>query len=137
MKAREICYRSGERGIGEWRREERGDEKKEGFNGGCIIDHDMTKREREVQRRLRRIVERERKGEYVKVGYGKILIEGKWWKWEEEKEEVEKVEGWRKREEKEIKGEVGRENKGQSKEEDEGRGEEKEIEEEGRDEKIR
>lgn len=33
--------------------------------------------------------EREKKGEYVKVGYGRIIIGEKWWKWEEGKEKLE------------------------------------------------
>ena len=39
-----------------------------------------------MQRELRRIVEEERrKGKKAWVGYGKVEIEGQWWKWDEER----------------------------------------------------
>lgn len=60
---------------------------------------------------------RERKGEFVKVGYGKIFLEGRWRRWEEEQDRLEELERegkkkeWRK-EERQLRG-----GKGQDKEE--------------------
>lgn len=54
----------------------------------------MTRKEREVQQKLRRIalIERGKKEEYVRVGMGRIFLEGKWWAWNEEREELEEWE---------------------------------------------
>lgn len=54
-----------------------------------FIDHDLTKEEREVQRKLRERVRKEREaGKKAKVGYRKVIIEGKVYMWNEEEEEV-------------------------------------------------
>lgn len=46
------------------------------------IDDDMTKQEREIQAKLRRIAKEERdKGNTVKVGYQKLLINEQWVNW--------------------------------------------------------
>ena len=43
-----------------------------------FIDHDMTKKESEVQRKLRERAREEReKGKRVKIGYRKLIVEGK------------------------------------------------------------
>lgn len=71
-------------------------EKKKGLAGIRVyIDHDLTGEEKRIQRELR---ERERarretlEGKVAKVRYGKINIEGKWYRWNKEKDEIEKEE---------------------------------------------
>lgn len=54
-----------------------------------IIEDDMTWKERSIKWKLRQIAEEEtRKGKRVTVRYGRIWIEGKWWKWDEEREQL-------------------------------------------------
>lgn len=54
-----------------------------------FIDHDLTKEEREVQRKLRERVGKEREaGKKAKVGYRKIIVEGRVYMWNEEEEEL-------------------------------------------------
>lgn len=54
------------------------------------IDHDLTKEERGVQRKLRELAkEEEKKGNDVRVGYRKMKIGDEWYKWNEEKESLE------------------------------------------------
>jgi hypothetical protein len=49
------------------------------------IEDDMTKKERDTQKKLRTLAKEEReKGLRVKVGYKKIWIEGKGFRWDEE-----------------------------------------------------
>lgn len=65
---------------------------------GIKIEDDLTWRERKMKWRLERIAGHERgKGKRVWLGYGKIQIEGRWWKWEEEEEVLRDNEGniWR------------------------------------------
>lgn len=51
------------------------------------IDNDLTWKERKMRWNLEDIARRERgEGKRVWVNYGKIQIEGKWWRWEEEEE---------------------------------------------------
>ncbi|XP_046145528.1 uncharacterized protein PF11_0207-like [Osmia bicornis bicornis] len=51
------------------------------------IEEDLTWKERRIQWKLRRIAKEEReKGRNVWVDYGRIRIEGKWWRWDEERE---------------------------------------------------
>lgn len=58
---------------------------------GIFIDHDMTKEEREVQRRLKERARKEREGrKKVKVGYRKMYIESELYVWNEEGEEIRK-----------------------------------------------
>ena len=46
----------------------------------------MTKEERIIQKKLRRIAQLERnKGKRFKVGYQKIVIEGEIWRWNKKK----------------------------------------------------
>ncbi|KMQ84813.1 hypothetical protein RF55_17072 [Lasius niger] len=75
------------------------------------IEKDLTFREIKMKWRLRQIAEEEkRKGERVRVGYGKVWIGNEIWFWNEEMEEVRDGKG-RKRE--------------KAREERKGRGEEK------------
>jgi hypothetical protein len=53
------------------------------------IEDDLTKKERDIQKELRALAKEERqKGLRVKVGYKKIWIEGKGFRWDEEKEKL-------------------------------------------------
>jgi hypothetical protein len=50
------------------------------------IEDDLTKKERDIQKELRALAKEERqKGLRMKVGYKKIWIEGKGFRWDEEK----------------------------------------------------
>ena len=57
---------------------------------GIYIDDDLTREEREIQQRIRRIdrVRRE-EGECVKIGYKKLKIENRWYRWNENEERLE------------------------------------------------
>lgn len=51
------------------------------------IEEDYTWRERRMKWRLQEIARREeKKGKRAWVGYGKIRIDGEWWRWYEEEE---------------------------------------------------
>lgn len=66
-------------------------EMKANYMVGIFIDHDMTKEEREVQRRLKERARKEREGgKKVKVGYRKMYIEGELYVWNEEGKEIRK-----------------------------------------------
>jgi hypothetical protein len=56
-----------------------------------FIDNDLTKQEREIQKKLRTIGKEERRqGKEVNVRYRKIItIEGVQWRWNEERERLE------------------------------------------------
>lgn len=104
VKARMIYFRRGEQGVvaelGS-REEKREVMRRKVLADGVFADDDLTKREREVQQRLRRIAigEREKKGEYMKIGFGKIFLGGKWRRREEEREELVELErGWKREE---------------------------------------
>jgi len=59
-----------------------------------MIVEDWTWRERKMRWKLEEIARlEERKGKNVWVGYGKIRIEGQWWKWDEEKEQLKDDKG--------------------------------------------
>ncbi|KMQ81907.1 hypothetical protein RF55_24803 [Lasius niger] len=67
------------------------------------IDDDLTWKERMMRRNLEKIAWGERgRNKRVWVGYGKIQIDGKWWRWEEEEERLRDDEGkiWREQGEK-------------------------------------
>nr|XP_034195353.1 protein PXR1-like [Osmia lignaria] len=98
------------------------------------IQEDLAWKERRIQWKLRRISKEEReKGKNVWVDYGRIRIEGKWWRWGEEREILkdwggtelyEKTEGdvsyggrEVRDEGEEREGQVGREEKNKSKKE--------------------
>lgn len=56
-----------------------------------FIDDDLTKREREVQMRIKERAKEERlKGKKVLMRYQKLCIDGIWWMWNTEKAELEK-----------------------------------------------
>lgn len=58
-----------------------------------FINDDLTKNEREIQGRIRSMAQEERKkGKVVKIGFQKIYIDGKEWRWNKEKEQLVKVE---------------------------------------------
>lgn len=58
---------------------------------GIFIDHDMTKEEREMQRRLKERARKEREGgKKVKVGYRKMYIASELYVWNEEGQEIRK-----------------------------------------------
>lgn len=62
------------------------------------IEEDRIYKERIMMRKLRQIEEEERrKGKTVRVRFGKIWIEDKWWFWDEEEEILKNREGKRKR----------------------------------------
>lgn len=64
--------------------------KKNGLAGKMIfIDNDLTRKEREIQKKLVRIKKTEKeKGKQAKVGYMKIQIQGKWLFWDEDEGEL-------------------------------------------------
>ncbi|CAL1671609.1 unnamed protein product [Lasius platythorax] len=67
------------------------------------IDDDLTWKERMMRRNLEKVAWGERgRNKRVWVGYGKIQIDGKWWRWEEEEERLRDDEGkiWREQGEK-------------------------------------
>jgi hypothetical protein len=56
------------------------------------IDDDLTKEERETQKKLRELAREERnKGKRVKIGYRKIQINGEWFRWDEREEKLKKI----------------------------------------------
>lgn len=65
-------------------------ENKKKLKGGKIwIDEDLSWKERRARYRLRQIAIREEaKGARVWIGKGRLCIEGVWWLWDEEKEEL-------------------------------------------------
>jgi hypothetical protein len=57
---------------------------------GTYIDDGLTRREREIQQKMRRAArERREKGEYVKIGNKKLTIDNKWYSWKETEERLE------------------------------------------------
>jgi len=59
--------------------------KKKELEKGIIIEDDLTRKEREIQQKLRRMAkeEREKGDNKVKVGYMKISLKEKWFRWNE------------------------------------------------------
>lgn len=82
----------------DWQAKEKIMKEKNKLRGRNIfIDHDMTKEEREVQRKLREMARGEKgKGKRVKIGYRKIIIEGKVFVWNEKEEELREKENFEK-----------------------------------------
>lgn len=64
--------------------------KKRELEKGIIIEDDLTKKEREIQSKLREMArgEREKGTNNVKVGYKKIRMEEKWYRWNEKEEKL-------------------------------------------------
>lgn len=60
---------------------------------GIYIEDDLTREEREVQAKLRKIVHENRKeGKRTKVGYYKLCMEEKWRRWNERRERTRRTE---------------------------------------------
>uniref|UniRef100_A0A6P7GQB1 Uncharacterized protein LOC114345469 n=1 Tax=Diabrotica virgifera virgifera TaxID=50390 RepID=A0A6P7GQB1_DIAVI len=56
------------------------------------INDDLTKREREIQSKIRATAKEEKiKGKIAKVGYQKLILDNEVWKWNREREKLEKV----------------------------------------------
>lgn len=61
---------------------------------GIRIDNNLTWREKKMRWKVKEIARQEReKGKRMWIGYGKIHIDGKWWKWDEEEEVLKNNEG--------------------------------------------
>uniref|UniRef100_A0A1Y1M2F4 Uncharacterized protein n=1 Tax=Photinus pyralis TaxID=7054 RepID=A0A1Y1M2F4_PHOPY len=57
-----------------------------------FINNDLTRKERDIDKQIRKRAEEERKlGKTVKIGYQKITIEGREWRWNRRKNAVEEV----------------------------------------------
>ncbi|KAJ3619978.1 hypothetical protein MTP99_008201 [Tenebrio molitor] len=53
---------------------------------------DLTKEERETQKKLRELAREERdRGKRVKIGYRKIQINGDWFRWDKRQEKLKKI----------------------------------------------
>lgn len=56
------------------------------------INDDMTKVEREIQGKIRKVAQQEReRGKRVKIGYQKIIIDGQQYRWNREEEKLERI----------------------------------------------
>jgi hypothetical protein len=56
------------------------------------IDDNLTKEERETQKKLRELAREERnRRKRVKIGYRKIQINGEWFRWDEREEKLKKI----------------------------------------------
>lgn len=76
--------------IGEWEKKREIMAKKRNLKKLIYIEDDLTREEREVQRKLRvRAGEKTEKRKKARVGYRKIQIEDKWYRWNERKGELE------------------------------------------------
>ncbi|KAJ3665757.1 hypothetical protein Zmor_001235 [Zophobas morio] len=54
------------------------------------INNDLTKKEREIQTQIRLQAKREREaGKVVKIGFNKLTIDGKTWKWDKTQRRLE------------------------------------------------
>ena len=57
---------------------------------GIYIDDDLTRKEREVQQQIRRMAKARRENdEYLMIGYKKLKIEKRWYRWYENEERLE------------------------------------------------
>lgn len=65
--------------------------KKKELRRGIIIEDDLTRKEREIQQKLREMArEGKEKGDNnIKVGYKKIYLKDKWYRWNEKEEKLE------------------------------------------------
>lgn len=53
------------------------------------INNEMTKEEREIQKKIKKIAEEERKkGKNTKIGFQKVMVDGTEWRWNREQEEL-------------------------------------------------
>jgi hypothetical protein len=56
------------------------------------IDDDLTKEEKETQKKLRELAREDKDREKrVKIGYRKIQINGDWFRWDEGQEKLKKI----------------------------------------------
>lgn len=54
-----------------------------------FIDSELTKKEQEIQKRIRNIAKQERdKGNQTKIGYKKLIVNGKQWRWDDDKDQL-------------------------------------------------
>lgn len=61
-------------------------------NGVCYINHDLTRRERAIGKQIRERARTEKQmGKQVKMGVRKLVIDGEEWRWNKEKEALEKT----------------------------------------------
>lgn len=68
--------------VGSWEQKREIMVKKKELRAGIFIDDDLIRMEREMQSQLRVKAKEEReKGKKVKVGYGKIMIDDRWYRW--------------------------------------------------------
>lgn len=83
-------------GTEDWQAKEKIMKEKSKLRGRNIfIDHDMTKEEREVQRKMRERARRKREeGKKVKIGYRKITVKEKVYIWNKEEEELREKENF-------------------------------------------
>lgn len=65
--------------------------KKKDLEKGIYIEDDLTRKEREIQQKLRELAreEREKGDNYTKVGYMKIHLGEKWYRWNEREGRLE------------------------------------------------
>ena len=86
MKAFKVQVRGGKctvvAEVGTWEKKREIMSRKKELRAGIFIDDDLTRMEREMQTQLREKAKEEReKGNKVKVGYGKIMTEDSWYRW--------------------------------------------------------
>lgn len=76
--------------INNWEQKKSIISKKKELEKGIIIEDDLTKKERKIQQKLREMArgEREKGTSNVKVGYKKIRMEEKWYRWNEKEERL-------------------------------------------------
>lgn len=79
-------------GYGE---EKRNNDKQKNLKGtNMFIDDDITKKEREIQKKIReRADEEKRKENKTRIGYQKLEINGTWMKWQENAEKFRNIFG--------------------------------------------
>lgn len=57
-----------------------------------FIDDDLTKKEREIQKKIRETADKERKkGNKTRMGYQKLEVNGVWMKWQKNEDEFKNV----------------------------------------------
>ena len=57
-----------------------------------MTNADLTKKEIKIQSKIREIAKEERnKGNRIKIGYKKLTINGKEWKWDENENNVKEI----------------------------------------------
>lgn len=62
-------------------------------NEKIYINNDLTIKERDIQKKIRKRAEEERKkGRKVKIGYQKLVIDGKQWRWNKRSDKLESSE---------------------------------------------